>query len=792
MGLLKQLEHGLARISDITRKSAENIEDETQQNQHPETMVAPPIPPRDYIREQPPAQQLPQSLLQKSVTDSVSTSNYVDSGDLFENPISLDTPVSSIQNSSVKHPVALPQFYDRPGAIETNNFYGNFLVEDQNLPVWTHPYSIWKSTDDQFKGLGISHTSSSQRVYGDDPNANPVKYFFNPVGICSMMLSANEFQDQSFKFLVGDLQRFSIGLKFVISSGELHVNAIQGMGFVTGVYNGNITPRIASKVGIQSFQNLGTLNNGLQKYKVTLFDNRSWIVYSNASFSQQSPNAIISSYSSPSVPVIVQIAKLTTDQSIESYDKVAGSYVVGCTLSGNVTNNIGSYSFNYEINGSSTSNKVIQWFLPHHLESMDQSMQQVLANDLNLDSTCKGTMAAFITNKFTMIETLPPAELQFDPWSDTHGVGSSDNYSENAKSFIYQVSQDEINSFDVINESNTDSMYIAGKILDKGAFMLYTAAFILKDETLTKNMLNKMKNAFSRFVENKQQAPLCYDTTWKGIVSTSGLSDGNFYCDFGNCFYNDHHFHYGYHIHAAALVALVDKSYGDGTWVNSAKPWVETLIRDICNPSSKDTYFPVFRSFDFFNGHSFANGLFAHGDGKDEESSSEDYHSYYAVKLWGIVTNNSNLSNLASLILSIEKRAMGLYMLYKNDNKIMPQSFVRNKVSGILFENKIDHATYFGMNKEYIHGIHMLPITPMSNYVRDSSFVKEEWNEMALGQLANSIDGGWKGLLMLNSAMYDPKQAWEFFSNSNFQLSWLDNGMSRTWSLAYCAGMGGC
>lgn len=798
MGLLKHIASGISKelhshhqknhndvygsqqqSSQVTSPSGPPPYQESYNNAEP-----PPIPPRDYMSSDTKYERKSPKV---PISVSLPAASYNVAQGIFDSPISTSPPVGTIQSSNL-HPVPLPSFYDQPGPIETNNFYGNFLVEDQNLPVWTHPYSIWKSIDDQFKGVGISHTTAAQRVFGDDPNANPVKYFFNPVGICSMMLSAEEFQTENFEFNLGDLQRFSAGIKLSIrNGGELHVNVVQGMGFITGIYDGSITPRLASKVGIQNFAASGSISNGLQKYIVTLFDNTNWVVYSNASFKQQSANsAVAQSYNGK---VIVQIAKLSGDNSLHYYDDAAGSYVTGCVLSGDSKNGSCSYSFNYAISGSSKSGKVIQWFLPHHVDSMDQTMRSSLAEGLSLDSTCKGAMSAFLVQKFTMVEQLPPQDLKFDPWSDTSGVHG---YSDNAKALISKVAQEEVQSFDIVNESDTDSMYTAGKILDKGAFILYVAAFVLKDASLTSTMLIKLKQAFSRFIENKQKAPLCYETNWKGIVSTSGLSDGNFYCDFGNCFYNDHHFHYGYHIHAASLVALVDQQYGDGNWVNTAKPWVETLIRDICNPNSRDTYFPVFRSFDFFNGHSFANGLFAHGDGKDEESSSEDYHAYYGIKLWGTVTNNTQLLTVASLILSIEKRAMGLYMLYKNDNKVMPPNFIRNKVSGILFENKIDHATYFGMNKEYIHGIHMIPLTPMSNFVRSSEFVTEEWNEMALGPLASSIDGGWKGLLMLNLAIHNPQQAWEFFSGKDFQMSWLDNGMSRTWSLAYCAGMGGC
>ena len=42
--------------------------------------------------------------------------------------------------------------------------------------------------------------------------------------------------------------------------------------------------------------------------------------------------------------------------------------------------------------------------------------------------------------------------------------------------------------------------------------------------------------------------PLLYDATWGGIVSGDGVAnglDGDKFVDFGNAFYNDHHFQFG-------------------------------------------------------------------------------------------------------------------------------------------------------------------------------------------------------------------------------------------------------
>lgn len=326
-------------------------------------------------------------------------------------------------------------------------------------------------------------------------------------------------------------------------------------------------------------------------------------------------------------------------------------------------------------------------------------------------------------------------------------------------------------------------MYFSGKILAKYAIVLSVCHNVLKDDGLTDKLLQKMKDALDRFKSNKQKYPLFYDTAFKGIVSLATENE-----DFGNGHYNDHHFHWGYHIQAAAITAFVDQERG-GRWIDEVKPWVTSLVRDIANPSSDDKHFPVFRAFDFYNGHSWAKGLYASADGKDEESSSEDYNHAYALKLWGKVVKDENIERRADLMLAIMSRSMNSYFLMADDNKVQPLKFIGNKVTGILFENKAHHTTYFGTNEEYIQGIHMIPISPVSSFIRKPGFVKQEW-EQKLKNLVGNLDDGWKGILMLNAALFDPDTAWKFFSSSDFNKKHLDDGQSKTWSLAYCAGVG--
>ena len=67
--------------------------------------------------------------------------------------------------------------------------------------------------------------------------------------------------------------------------------------------------------------------------------------------------------------------------------------------------------------------------------------------------------------------------------------------------------------------------------------------------------LEKLKLELARYVDNSVKVPIYYDDTWKGLVSRAGLTEGDPGSDFGNSFYNDHHFHYGYFIYTAAVVA---------------------------------------------------------------------------------------------------------------------------------------------------------------------------------------------------------------------------------------------
>ncbi|KAK9367076.1 endo-1,3(4)-beta-glucanase [Lipomyces kononenkoae] len=676
--------------------------------------------------------------------------------------------------------------------IQTNKFYANLFLGNQDQGVFMIPYVVWwnRGSGNHY-GLGISQTSKEQRVYGPDPNQRPAQYFFHPVGIRSMSLSAFEF-DKNMRLELSKHDQFSIEAHFIPGPAHgkdkvLRIPIVLGAGFVTGIYY-NLIPRFSSVVGYKSFSEKPSPRNGIQKYVFELNDNTTWVMYATLPYNETLKLAQDDWQTITALQrirqVIIQIAKMPPG-SEKAYDAHAGTYPVRAQISGTASGSNGTLHLNWSTPQSCSSGRLLVFALSHHVASFEiQTAKRALG--FGLDSPSKGKMYAYSTRDFYMNEKLP-TDIQFAPWTSIPGAKIGD-YSDSALAAIYRAAFTELQQ-DMQAQTNLNSMYFSGKALDKFAYIVYAAFEILRDRSLTQSGLDKLKSAFQVFITNKQQFPLEYDTTYKGIVSSASYSTGNALEDFGNAYYNDHHFHYGYFIHAAAIIGYIDNALG-GTWVYDNKDYINMLVRDIGNPCDSDPYFPVSRSFDWYHGHSWAKGLFESGDGKDQESTSEDYHHAYGIKLWGKVVGDKSMEARGDMMLAIMKRSFNTYFLLSDDNQVQDQNIKENRVTGILFENKIDHTTYFSPKIECIQGIHMIPITPISSFIRSSQFVNREWTSL-LANACDKVDDGWKGILYANMALFDPKASFRFFSHPSFNDAWLDGGASKTWYLAYSAGIGG-
>src|SRR5271170_7447992 len=188
-------------------------------------------------------------------------------------------------------------------------------------------------------------------------------------------------------------------------SGSIKMPLVEGMAFITGIYNG-LTPLLQT-VGraILSFQSF-TLASGT-KYKLGLNDSTTWLVYgfpSSGSFSLSQNGATL--VSSRPFTGVIQIAKIpigdTTSEAL--YDANSGTYVTGMQLFGSTSGSTETYGYTYTAAGKSKS--VLHFAFPHHQASFDTTTQSG-ATGLYLQSTTMGKMRACTGSQWTMTETLP-------------------------------------------------------------------------------------------------------------------------------------------------------------------------------------------------------------------------------------------------------------------------------------------------------------------------------------------------------------------------------------------------
>ena len=387
------------------------------------------------------------------------------SGNVFQ-PVATGAPASSIPARD-DHPVPRLGIQNQTAPIGTNKFYGNFYLSDQTAPSWTHPYSVnWARGGGSTGSWGMvaTHIDANQRVFGPDPDANPVRYFINPGGIQSLVMSATEL-GSSTTLTLDSITAFRANVNLSPSPGAepaIVFPLVQGMGFVTGIYNGG-TPVLQSGVFFRSFTKSNTdPKSGVTKYRITLEDGKVWLLYATSaegvSLTFQAVNNGLAQATS-NFNGFIQIAKLSEGEGAEEvYDAACGAYATDVTLSGSVSGSEGSYTMAFTKSGRSDTD-LLMFALPHHVQSLTAQTLGGLTV-VGLQTTTKGVARGIVANSWTLIESLP-ASLGFAPWSPE--TGSQGTLSAAAKAVIEDTAASEV-SQDMEAQTNLDSMYYSGKV----------------------------------------------------------------------------------------------------------------------------------------------------------------------------------------------------------------------------------------------------------------------------------------------------------------------------------------
>ncbi|CAI5496819.1 unnamed protein product, partial [Closterium sp. Naga37s-1] len=279
---------------------------------------------------------------------------------------------------------------------------------------------------------------------------------------------------------------------------------------------------------------------------------------------------------------------------------------------------------------------------------------------------------------------------------------------------------------------SSPSTYSFGKTAARAARLALIAKQV-RDEDSLAAVLPALRTALSAWLDGTFSGNrLLYDPTWGGVVSEAGSRDQG--AEFGAGMYNDHHFHYGYFIYAAATVAKFD---------------------------------PALRHFDAYALHSWASGLFEFGDERNQESFSGADNAYYAAALLASVLGDQPLATLGAMLAAVEAFA-GQTLMHVPLASSTPDSSLSpgyeavfadgNRVVGVLWSTKRDAALWFAppADMEKRVGIQVLPVSPfLTHLFPDHEFAKQlvEWAQPVLTGTATDE---WRGFAWALQALYDP------------------------------------
>ncbi|GAB9476518.1 hypothetical protein Gpo141_00013582 [Globisporangium polare] len=748
------------------------------------------------------------SALLRNSSDSNSSSNDTGGSNATHNSppppsdsSSTDIPTSLLEHTDAMSKLCPPKYVVTDGkrAIPTNNWWGNLIAHDANAkiqPIWSNPYSLQVVADLASFGLAVSYPFRSRVTGGSSGNSGAVRYYAHGI-MREVLLSATEFASAKPTFRVVDWADQGVSVELQGSGNgaqKIEADFVSGMVYATAKYSGALTPKLISSAAILSVNGrsvkAGDVVRG-SKFQVAYSSGQTWVVYALSADGQAdkelsftvdgSGSSLVSS--SGAFDGILRVALGVESSWVATLDAHRLCIVKSANLS---VESDSAYSFTWKTAGDCAQG-MLHFAMRHQTDALDASPGVTKVADMVAQSSTRGAFQAYVTS---------PSSSSSFVWKLSEQQEAPEGFYPKRKLASSVVQTQRILEHlrgDIVSSEWSiplgGSYYFNGKAAQKYASLCLMAndpAVVGSDsdKSLLQTCLGKLRTVLAPFTTNSWSNRLQYDRIYGGIVSSEGFKKNDLNADFGNTMYNDHHFHYGYWIHAAAIVNLLDPTWSDLPKLNTM---ANLLARDVANFGADDSQFPRFRSFDWFRGHSYSHGVTPFADGKDQESTSEDVNFAFGLFLFGSVTKNEEMARVGKLMTRLNAHAIKTYFLIENASQVHPTDFRPNKVTGIFFDNKVDYATWFSAEKYCIHGIQMIPISAVTEFVRSKTFVQEEWDQVlsreAIVQKEDTANA-WLSLLYTNYAAVNKPKALAVLQKTT-----MDDGLSRAWALYMAASL---
>lgn len=371
------------------------------------------------------------------------------------------------------------------------------------------------------------------------------------------------------------------------------------------------------------------------------------------------------------------------------------------------------YSYTLDKKAESTGEGTVMGILPHQYKNMTDTAFLPYTYE-----TIRGTLKLKAGSSFTTYlkySGILPYMPDIDSSYDTEALSYLDLYVDGFSDDFFA------------NYEGSGDTYWDGKGLNRlvnAMAVAYDAEDTATGDKLLEVLKGELENWFT-YSGSDDDAYFYYD---EGVGSLFGFPQSYNSVDQ----MNDHHFHYGYFIYAAAQLALRDKDWGSDSQYGTM---VKQLIYDIACPerNSADSAYPYLRGFAPYEGHSWASG---HGNfemGNNQESSSEALNAWAGIILWGEATGDTELRDLGIYLYATEASAVDNYWYdvdgdvlhdaYKYDvslnevDKIADDASIVHNSAAIVWGGSYCYATWFDGNPLYIQGINLLPMNPTGFYL---------------------------------------------------------------------------
>lgn len=586
-----------------------------------------------------------------------------------------------------KVPRGLPQVSgpaaERP--IPTNDWWSNVLYENQTGNLFAYPIAMRTKMD----GLALAYVPKGPMI-----DVDPIR-----VGVGSI---------SSEKTTVSNYSDWTVTMRWGTDEEYFEATAGIGMPFVYFSKKSNQDVKISI---YQAFGNVTVKNEMLVVEKG--FNGVSFVIYAPAGsqWVAGADKTYTSSLAGKDYWSVAMLPQDTTDAMAAAQELQQYAYVFPADTRAYYrydeqravvrTDYVVTADVKEGVNG-----KVLMGLLPHHWAhlSSDSPKPEGLAYQ-----TIRGELRTLAGNTFS-------TELTF------HGVLPTLPYVEETHDGF---SKDELNR--LIASVNADHGLVAwtdsyndGQLLNRLVQTARIAKLAGNDSEFWKafGIVKQRLEDWLTYDEGEVAFLFYYHKDWTALLGYPAGHGQDEYL-------NDHHFHWGYFIHAAAFV----EQYEPG-WASKWGDMVNLLVRDAASSDRNDPMFPYIRNFSPFAGHCWANGMAALPQGNDQESTSESMQFHSSLIHWGGVTGNKAIRDLGIYMYATEQSAIEEYWFDVNE-RILPSDWKYSLVSRV-FCNDFDNATFWTSDIAASYGIELYPIHGGSFYLsRSLDYARKLWQEIS-------------------------------------------------------------